>query len=178
VAGLYQGKIEFRDMIVDNCCMQLVSNPSQFDVIVTGARARAPVCPGASRLLALTRAPLAGNLYGNIISAAAAGLTGGVGLVPGFNVGRSVRIYEQGSRHTGADIAGLNKANPAGFLFASCMMLRDMGLDKHAAALEQALLRVLRDADKDVLTEDLGGRGSTSAFTQAVVGRLPPVSDE
>jgi len=149
VAGLYQGRIQYDEVIIDNCCMQLVSKPEQFDVVVTG------------------------NLYGNIISEAAAGLVGGVGVVAGFNVGKHIKIYEQGPRHVGKGIAGQNKANPTSFLLATVLMLRDMGLEPYARVLEEAVMKVYAEHDPDVITPDIdGGRGSLSAFTQRVIDHV------
>ncbi len=148
VAGLYHSQIQYEEMIVDNTCMQLVSRPEQFDVIVTG------------------------NLYGNVVSEAAAGLVGGVGLVPGFNVGKICRVYEQGPRHIGARLAGKNLANPTSYLLATVLMLRDMGLEQYAAALDDAVTKTLVTRDLKVLTEDVGGKGTTSDFTQAVINNL------
>ncbi len=153
VAGLYRGRVDYDEVIIDNCCMQLVSRPEQFDVIVTG------------------------NLYGNIVSEAAAGLAGGVGLIPGFNVGPNVRIYEQGPRHSGSDIAGMNLANPTSYLLASCLMLRDMGWVKYAEVLENAIRTTIMQGVPEVLTPDLNGTGTTSSFTQEVINHLAPPSN-
>lgn len=142
--------IEFNDIIIDNCAMQLVSKPEQFDVLVTP------------------------NLYGNLLSEAAAGLVGGVGLVPGFNVGPGIRVYEQGPRHAGVDIAGRNTANPTGTLLASAYLLDDLGLAEESRRLVAGVNAVLLNGDANVLTPDLGGKGLTSTFAQAVVDAIPP----
>jgi len=149
VAGLYHNRVNYEEMIIDNCCMQLVSKPEQFDVVVTG------------------------NLYGNVVSEAAAGLVGGVGLVPGFNVGKAARIYEQGPRHVGNAIAGQNIANPTSFLLASALMLKDMGLPAYGKSVEDAVLKTITQHDKNVLTPDIVGcKGTTASFTQAVIDNL------
>ena len=149
VAGLYRGKIDYEEVIIDNCCMQLVSRPERFDVVVTG------------------------NLYGNIVSEAASGLAGGVGLIPGFNIGPHVRIYEQGPRHAGLDIAGMNKANPTSFLLASALMLKDMNLGKYAENLENAVRTTILQRNPDVLTPDFDGcHGTTTSYTQGVIDNL------
>lgn len=150
VAGLYHGEVEYEEVIIDNCCMQLVSKPEQFDVMVTG------------------------NLYGNIISEAAAGLAGGVGLIPGVNVGSQVRVYEQGCRHLGSDIANTNTANPIAMLESGVMLLRDMQLEPFADNLANAIQKTLADENKAVLTPDLEGHGSTNSITQSIIRHLDP----
>ena len=120
VATLYPN-IEFRSMIIDNCCMQvccpppptpqdlnrfvlqLVSNPQQFDVMVMP------------------------NLYGNIVSNIGAGLVGGAGVCPGKNVGRDFVLFEQGARHTGLELAFQNRVNPTAMLLSATAMLRHLG---------------------------------------------------
>jgi len=87
-------------MIVDNTAMQLVKNPSQFDVMV------------------------APNLYGTIISHIAAGITGGVGMTPGAYIGQENALFAQGIPHSGQSIAGKDQANPTSILISSVMMLR------------------------------------------------------
>ena len=90
-------------MIVDNTCMQLVSKPQQFDVMVMP------------------------NLYGNIVGNVAAGLVGGAGIVAGSNFGYGSALFETGSRKSGKGMAGKNSANPAGILFSSANMLNYIG---------------------------------------------------
>jgi isocitrate dehydrogenase (NAD+) len=152
VAGLYHGKVDYNEMIIDNTCMQLVSRPEQFDVVVTG------------------------NLYGNIVSESAAGLAGGVGLIPGYNYSNNgIYVYEQGCRHIGMDIAMKNLANPTSFMRSAALMLRHMQLAPYGAALEKAISETYAAADMKVLTPDVGGTGTSSDFVQAVVDRLEPV---
>ncbi|KAJ3319306.1 isocitrate dehydrogenase (NAD(+)) idh1 [Boothiomyces sp. JEL0866] len=138
--------IKTDDMIVDNASMQLVSKPSQFDVIVCG------------------------NLYGNILSNVGAALVGGPGLIPGANIGRDFAVFEPGCRHVGKDIMGTNKANPTSMLLSSIHLLRHIGLNDHANRISDALLQVIKEGT--VLTPDVGGHNSTTDFTLAVIGKL------
>ncbi|KAJ3254077.1 isocitrate dehydrogenase (NAD(+)) idh1 [Boothiomyces macroporosus] len=138
--------IKTDDMIVDNASMQLVSKPSQFDVIVCG------------------------NLYGNILSNVGAALVGGPGLIPGANIGRDFAVFEPGCRHVGKDIMGTNKANPTSMLLSSIHLLRHIGLNDHANRISDALLQVIKEGT--VLTPDVGGQHSTTDFTLAVIGKL------
>ncbi|HEY4230140.1 MAG TPA: isocitrate dehydrogenase (NAD(+)) [Thermoanaerobaculia bacterium] len=132
------------DRIVDALCMRLVMNPETFDVL------------------------LLENLYGDIVSDLAAGLVGGLGLVPGANLGASAAIFEA-VHGTAPDIAGQDKANPAAMLMSAILMLRHLGADTHADTIEKALLRTFRDGVK---TPDIGGNAGTKAFTRAVIERL------
>ncbi|RYG60925.1 NAD-dependent isocitrate dehydrogenase, partial [bacterium] len=126
--------ITMRDVIVDNCCMQLVTKPEQFEIIVTQ------------------------NLYGDILSDLCAGLVGGLGVVPGANIGQDIAIFE--AVHGSApDIAGQNKANPTALLQSAVMMLQHVGEGAKAAAIMKALIATLQDAN--ARTGDLGGRGNT-----------------
>ncbi len=138
-------QILMNEMIVDNCCMQLVMNPNQFDVIVTT------------------------NLFGDIISDLCAGLIGGLGLAPGANIGKDAAIFE--AVHGSApDIAGKNLANPTALMLAAAMMLDYLGLIEQAQKLRHAIHTTL--AAKDRLTRDLGGTSGTTEFTEAVLGRI------
>jgi isocitrate dehydrogenase (NAD+) len=133
--------IPYNERIVDAVCMQLVINPHQFDLLVLP------------------------NLYGDIVSDLCAGLVGGLGVVPGANLGEDVAVFE--AVHGSApDIAGKNLANPTALLLSALMMLRH--LDERAAAdrIMQALGRVL--AAGTVRTGDLGGSATTTEFTSAV----------
>ena len=137
--------IETRDVIIDNCCMQLVTRPEQFQVIVTE------------------------NLYGDILSDLCAGLVGGLGVVPGANIGTKAAIFE--AVHGSApDIAGQNKANPTALLQSAVMMLRHVGDMERADRIMAALCRAL--ADKATRTPDLGGQGTTSSFADAIISAL------
>jgi isocitrate dehydrogenase (NAD+) len=132
------------DRIVDALCMRLVMNPETFDVL------------------------LLENLYGDIVSDLAAGLVGGLGLVPGANLGASASIFEA-VHGTAPDIAGQDKANPTAMLMSAILMLRHLGAGTNADAIEKALLRTFRDGIK---TADIGGTAGTKAFTRAVIERL------
>mmetsp|Transcript_14482 Transcript_14482/g.31458 ORF Transcript_14482/g.31458 Transcript_14482/m.31458 type:complete len:389 (-) Transcript_14482:747-1913(-) len=141
-------KIKYEEMIVDNTCMQLVSKPEQFDVMVTP------------------------NLYGNLVSNVVAGLCGGFGVCPGGNVGDGVAIFEQGARHVAKELAGKGLANPTATLLSTSMMLRHIKMAKFGERLEEAVLKVYSDGDTSVLTPDVGGTGSQYTFTQAVIKNL------
>ncbi len=137
--------IEFNDLIIDNACMQLVMRPEQFDVIVTT------------------------NLFGDIISDLCAGLVGGLGLAPGANIGSEVAMFE--AVHGSApDIAGRGIANPCALLLGAAQMLDHLGQLDNAERLRQAIAAAIAAADRT--TPDLGGSGSTEAFTDAICERL------
>lgn len=137
--------IVFRDMIVDNAAMQMVMKPQQFDVMVTT------------------------NLFGDILSDLASGLVGGLGLTGSANIGHYCAIFE--AVHGSApDIAGQNKANPTALLFSAIMMLEHLGETSIAANIRQAVDAVLQD--RELCTGDLGGKGSTTSYADAVIGRL------
>jgi isocitrate dehydrogenase (NAD+) len=137
--------ISCNEMIVDNCCMQLVMRPEQFDVIVTT------------------------NLFGDIISDLCAGLVGGLGLAPGANIGTEAAIFE--AVHGSApDIAGKGIANPCALLLAACQMLGHLDMEDQAQRLRAAIRATL--AAKDRVTPDLGGNGSTDSFADALVERV------
>ncbi len=139
--------IEYDELIVDNCCMQLVLDPCRFDVMVLP------------------------NLYGDIVSDLCAGLVGGLGLAPSGNIGESIALFE--SVHgTAPDIAGQGKANPAALLFSACMMLRHLGETDLGDRIERACYDVL--AEGRCLTADLGGKVGTREFSDAVIEKLQP----
>lgn len=143
--GWQYPSITTKDVIVDNACMQLVTKPQQFDVIVTE------------------------NLYGDILSDLCAGLVGGLGVVPGANIGANHAIFE--AVHGSApDIAGQNKANPTALLQSAVMMLQHVGENAKADAIMKALIGAL--ADVNARTGDLGGKGTTVSFTDAIIQRL------
>jgi len=134
-------EIPYDEKIVDNACMQLVMRPEQFDVIVLP------------------------NLYGDIVSDLCAGLVGGLGVVPGANIGIKASVFE--AVHGSApDIAGQNLANPTALLLSGLMMLRHIGESAAADRVSAALMRVLEAGT--TLTRDLKGTATTSAFTDAV----------
>jgi isocitrate dehydrogenase (NAD+) len=138
-------KIELSEVIIDNLCMQLVMNPEQYKIIVTM------------------------NLYGDIISDLGAGLIGGLGLVPGANIGEDISIFE--AVHGSApDIAGKNIANPTALLKSGIMMLKYIGEYESAEKIEKALKKVYSEGK--ILTKDLGGTANTTEFTQAIIDAL------
>jgi isocitrate dehydrogenase (NAD+) len=137
--------IESTEMIVDNCCMQLVMNPEQFDVIVTT------------------------NLFGDILSDLCAGLVGGLGMAPGANIGEDCAIFE--AVHGSApDIAGKNLANPTSVILAAIQMLEYLEMGDKAEKIRAAITDVIASGDRT--TGDLGGNHGTTDFTQAVLERL------
>jgi isocitrate dehydrogenase (NAD+) len=145
IAKEYEGRVEFEDRIIDATAMQLVLDPSRFDVIV---------CE---------------NMFGEILSDLIAGLVGGLGLAPGANIGENAAIFE--AVHGSApDIAGQGKANPSALLMAAVMMLAHMGMNETGRRITAALEATIRE--KDTLTPDLGGTGNTSTFADAVIRRL------
>ncbi|NQZ20507.1 MAG: isocitrate dehydrogenase [Colwellia sp.] len=144
VAARYP-QIESTEMIVDNCCMQLVMNPEQFDVIVTT------------------------NLFGDIISDLCAGLVGGLGMAPGANIGGDCAIFE--AVHGSApDIAGKNLANPTSVILAAIQMLEYLDMADKANNIRNAITDVIASGDRT--TRDLGGTHGTTDFTDAVLERL------
>ncbi|MGH8644641.1 MAG: isocitrate/isopropylmalate dehydrogenase family protein [Gammaproteobacteria bacterium] len=145
VGKKYAGRVEVEGRIVDNCAMQLVLNPQQFDMILTT------------------------NMFGDILSDEIAGLVGGLGLAPGGNIGVDAAIFE--AVHGSApDIAGQGIANPSALLLASAMMLDHVGESERAERLRAALYRVVHE-DR-IWTKDLGGATSTRDFASAVITRL------
>jgi isocitrate dehydrogenase (NAD+) len=135
-------EIEADDKIVDNACMQLVMRPEQFDVM------------------------LLENLYGDIVSDLCAGLIGGLGLVPGANIGELGAVFE--AVHGSApDIAGQNIANPTALLQSGILMLRHLGEREAADRVERAMLKIY--AEGKVRTRDVGGTAKTNEFARAIV---------
>ncbi len=145
IAEEYQGKVEANDMIVDNCAMQLVMRPEQFDVMVTT------------------------NMFGDILSDEVSGLVGGLGLAPGANIGTKAAIFE--AVHGSApDIAGKGIANPSAQMLAAAMMLDHVGERDRAQRIREALQQVI--VHQKVRTRDLGGTASTQEFGNAVAKRV------
>ena len=145
VAAEYAGRIEATDIIIDNCAMQLVLRPEQFDVIVTT------------------------NMFGDILSDEISGLVGGLGLAPGANIGTTAAIFE--AVHGSApDIAGKGVANPSALMLAAAMMLEHLGEREQGARLRSAVEDAI--VADGVRTRDLGGSASTREFGDAVVARL------
>ncbi len=137
--------IEYIEMIIDNACMQMVLNPHQFDMLL------------------LT------NLYGDIMSDLAAGLVGGLGVVPSGNIGENVAIFEA-VHGTAPDIAGKGIANPTALLMSAIMMLEYLDEVPASRQIEAALHQVYREGKS--LTRDVGGIATTAEFTDAVMGAL------
>jgi isocitrate dehydrogenase (NAD+) len=134
--------IAFSDLIVDNACLQLVLDPLKLDVL------------------------LLENLYGDIVSDLAAGLVGGLGVVPGANLGDQHALFE--TVHGSApDIKGKNVANPTAMILAAVMMLDHIGEKKAARRISKALEAVLKKGD--CLTPDLGGSATTTKFAEAII---------
>ena len=142
-------EIDADDKIVDNACMQLVMKPQQFDIL------------------------LLENLYGDIISDLCAGLVGGLGVVPGANIGELGAVFE--AVHGSApDIAGKNMANPTALLQSGILMLRYLGERAAADTIEKALHYTL--SMKVVRTRDIGGTASTTEYTEAIVASMKEVN--
>lgn len=138
-------EIEYREIIVDNLCMQLVTDPNQFDVL------------------------LLENLYGDIISDLCAGMVGGLGVMPAANIGPGIAMFE--AVHGSApDIAGRGIANPTALMLSAVMMVRYLGHADAADRMEQAVLGVLEEGK--VRTPDLKGTATTMEYAEAVVARL------
>ncbi len=138
-------EIEYDERIVDNMAMQLVLNPEKYDML------------------------LLENLYGDIVSDLCAGLVGGLGVVPGANLGREIAIFE--AVHGSApDIAGRNLANPTALIRSGAMMLDHLEQAEPAARVRRALAAVF--GEKRALTTDLGGSAKTTEFTEALVAAM------
>jgi isocitrate dehydrogenase (NAD+) len=138
-------EVTYAEHIVDNACMQLVMHPYQYDVILTE------------------------NLYGDILSDLCSGLVGGLGLVPGANIGAECAIFE--AVHGSApDIAGQDKANPTAVLQSAVLMLHHINEDETAQKVQTALEKVY--AEGKSTTRDVGGTVGTRAFSEAVIAAL------
>src|SRR4030095_111990 len=144
IAQLYP-EIVYEEMIVDNTCMQMVLDPQQFDVM------------------------LLENLYGDIVSDLGAGLVGGLGLVPGANLGDSGAIFEP-VHGSAPKIAGKNMANPTAMMLSAVLMFQHLAETEKASLIASAIEKVY--ANGKLRTPDLGGDSSTSQFTDAVVQHL------
>ncbi|HMM81469.1 MAG TPA: isocitrate dehydrogenase (NAD(+)) [Pyrinomonadaceae bacterium] len=142
--------IEADDKIIDNCCMQLVMRPEQFDVMVLE------------------------NLYGDIVSDLCAGLIGGLGLAPGANIGELGAVFE--AVHGSApDIAGQGIANPTALMLSAVQMLHHIGEKAAADRMNDAMLAVF--ADGKHLTRDLGGTAKTNEFARAIEEKIRSTSE-
>jgi isocitrate dehydrogenase (NAD+) len=138
--------IEYKEMIVDNACMQIVLDPQQFDIL------------------------LLPNLYGDVMSDLAAGLVGGLGVVPSGNIGDHGAMFEA-VHGTAPDIAGKGLANPTALLLSSILMLDHLGERSAARRIEAAVEKVYREAQHT--TKDVGGPAGTDQFTEALISALP-----
>lgn len=137
-------QIRFREILVDNCCMQLVQNPSQFDVLVLP------------------------NLYGDIVSDLTAGLIGGLGVAPSANISEHYAVFE--AVHGSApDIEGQDRANPTALLLSAVQMLRYLGKTDCAKKIEDALFKTF---ELNVKTRDLNGVATCSEFTQKIIDNM------
>ncbi|KAG6547628.1 hypothetical protein Mapa_011077 [Marchantia paleacea] len=138
--------ILYEEVIIDNCCMMLVKNPSLFDVLCMP------------------------NLYGDIISDLCAGLIGGLGLTPSGNIGDNGLALMEAVHGTAPDIAGKNMANPTALLLSSVMMLQHLNMNDKADQIHKAILQTI--AEGKYLTGDLGGKAGTTDYTKAVIDNL------
>ncbi len=141
--------LETDDILIDNACLQLVTHPERFDVLILP------------------------NLFGDIVSDLCAGLVGGLGVAPGGNIGNGYAVFE--AVHGSApDIAGRGIANPTAILLSAVQMLHHLGLHEDAERVESALRYTLVSGIK---TRDLGGNATTREFTLAVISHLPRRTD-
>lgn len=143
----FESELEYEELIIDNGCMQMVTNPNRFDVL------------------------LMENLYGDVVSDLCAGLVGGLGVVPGANIGNTCAVFE--AVHGSApDIAGQNKANPLALIMSGVMMLNHLGLSDEGEKIRDAYDHVLENGNPEELTADIGGSAGTQEFTQALLRQL------
>src|ERR1700726_1419546 len=140
--ALKYSDVEYQEMIVDNACMQMVLNPQQFDML------------------------LLPNLYGDVMSDLAAGLVGGLGVVPSGNIGDDCAMFEA-VHGTAPDIAGKGLANPTALVMSGIMMLDHLGERSAARRIEAALEKVYREGQH--VTRDIGGKAGTAEFTDALI---------
>ena len=139
--------IEYEELIIDAGCMKLVQNPDRFDVL------------------------LMENLYGDLVSDLCAGLVGGLGVVPGSNIGDDSAVFE--AVHGSApDIAGKGIANPLACIMSGVMMLNHLHEEAIAVKIRKAYDLILSERNPAVLTRDLGGTASTDQFTDALISKI------
>ncbi len=144
--------IEYEELIIDNGCMQMVKDPTRFDTL------------------------LMENLYGDLMSDLCAGLVGGLGVVPGANIGEDCAVFEA-VHGTAPDIAGKGLVNPLACIMSGVMMLNHLFDTKHDAACKAAADKIKNAynsvlAEGKTLTRDLGGTAGTAEFTEAVIAHL------
>ena len=140
-------EIQYEEVIIDNLCMQLVKDPSRFDVLVME------------------------NFYGDIVSDLCAGPAGGLGVVPGANIGERTAVFEA-VHGTAPDIAGKGIANPTALMMSAVMMLDWLDLREESKRMEAAIQKVYGSADPKSRTGDLGGSATTREFTDAIIAAL------
>lgn len=138
-------QIEYKEILVDNLCMQLVQNPEKFDVLVLP------------------------NLYGDIVSDLTAGLIGGLGVAQGANIGENCAVFEP-VHGSAPDIKGKNLANPTALLLCAINMLKYINEEEKAQKIEKALFNVIKEGK--TLTKDLGGNATTKEYTQEIINNL------
>jgi isocitrate dehydrogenase (NAD+) len=138
-------EVQYDELIVDNCCMQLVLDPTRFDML------------------------LLENLYGDIVSDLCAGFIGGLGMAPGANIGEQAAVFE--AVHGSApDIAGKNMANPIALILSGAMMLDHLGEHQAADRVREGVNAVLREGRK--MTRDLGGTAGTTEIAEAIATEI------
>src|SRR4051812_49365659 len=139
--------IDYEELIIDAGCMKLVQDPAQMDLL------------------------LMENLYGDLVSDLCAGLVGGLGVVPGSNIGDDAAVFEAG--HGSAPlIAGKRIANPLALIMSGVMMLNHMHEEQLATKIKTAYNRVLAEGEASKLTKDLGGSANTDEFADAVIAAM------
>ena len=139
--------VEYEELIIDNGCMQLVRDPSRFDVL------------------------LLENLYGDVVSDLCAGLVGGLGVVPGSNIGEDCAVFE--AVHGSApDIAGQGIANPLALIMSGVMLLNHIGETDAGTRVREAYNALLQEGRPEDLTRDIGGTANTRGFADALIRRL------
>ena len=138
-------QIEYKEILVDNLCMQLVQKPEQFDILVLP------------------------NLYGDIVSDLCAGLIGGLGIAQGANIGLEAAVFEP-VHGSAPDIKGQNKANPTALLLSAIEMLKYINQQEISIKIENALYKTIKDGS--ILTPDLGGNSTTNEYTKAIIRNL------
>ena len=138
-------QIKYKEILVDNLCMQLVQKPEQFDVLVLP------------------------NLYGDIVSDLCAGLIGGLGIAQGANIGKDAAVFEP-VHGSAPDIKGQNKANPTALLLSAIEMLKYINQNDVANKIEKALFKTIKE--RKILTPDLGGNATTTEYTNEIIKNL------
>jgi isocitrate dehydrogenase (NAD+) len=139
-------ELQTREIIVDNCCMQMVSRPQQFDVLVMG------------------------NLYGDLVSDLGAGVVGGISATHGINVAEGVRVFESFHGGTQESVGGPDRANPLPLLLPAIDLLESVGRKETAARIQNAVETVL--VEGKIRTADLGGNSTTTQLTNAIIAAL------